>query len=424
MIKLLVAADDFTGALDTGVQFAKKGVPTLALAFDWLDFNAVDEDIEVLIVDTESRHISAEKARERIRALVKSAADYGVKHFYKKTDSTLRGNIGAELEGFLDALGGELSFVPAFPKTGRTTKKGVQYVDGVALADTPFAQDPFSPVNNSEVAAIIAEQSAVATNNVYAGEALPRTLPGERLIHIFDAETDEDLRRIGSRLKAENRLHALAGCAGFSEVLPALLELGTKNPELPELHGSALIISGSINRVSLAQIGRAEEYGYPTVALKPRQKLDHSYAKSPDCTAFVEQIDNLLQSAGRAAICAASALEQIHETDLYAEERGIHPAQIRGLIQENIGEIASCILKKVRVDKLVVFGGDTLYGILERIGCKGVFPVTEITPGVVLARINSDFGAFTIVTKAGGFGGEGVIGAIDSFIFGTGHTNQ
>ena len=29
MLKLLVIADDFTGALDTGVQFSKQGIQTL-----------------------------------------------------------------------------------------------------------------------------------------------------------------------------------------------------------------------------------------------------------------------------------------------------------------------------------------------------------------------------------------------------------
>ena len=28
MVKLLIIADDFTGALDTGIQFAKKGIET------------------------------------------------------------------------------------------------------------------------------------------------------------------------------------------------------------------------------------------------------------------------------------------------------------------------------------------------------------------------------------------------------------
>ncbi len=31
MLKLLVIADDFTGALDTGVQFSKQGIQTFGL---------------------------------------------------------------------------------------------------------------------------------------------------------------------------------------------------------------------------------------------------------------------------------------------------------------------------------------------------------------------------------------------------------
>ena len=43
MLLLLILADDFTGALDTGVQFAACGIPTRVVVGEQVDFAANDE---------------------------------------------------------------------------------------------------------------------------------------------------------------------------------------------------------------------------------------------------------------------------------------------------------------------------------------------------------------------------------------------
>ena len=124
MIQLVVFADDFTGAVDTGVQFSKQGISTLVTLDRSLDI--AESTAEVLIVDVESRHVSPQEAYQRVYSLVKKAQQMGVRNFYKKTDSTLRGNIGSELSALLDASGEDvLVFVPAFPKLQRTTHNGI-----------------------------------------------------------------------------------------------------------------------------------------------------------------------------------------------------------------------------------------------------------------------------------------------------------
>ena len=49
-MKLLMIADDFTGALDAGVQFAKKGFSTKVLVYS-KDMSFQAEDADVLVVD-------------------------------------------------------------------------------------------------------------------------------------------------------------------------------------------------------------------------------------------------------------------------------------------------------------------------------------------------------------------------------------
>ena len=98
MRKLLVLADDFTGGLDTGVQFAAAGIPTVVTTNP--AYCAADhEEDTVLVVDVETRHLLPEKARQIVEQTIRAAIAHGFTDIYKKTDSALRGNLGAELQG-------------------------------------------------------------------------------------------------------------------------------------------------------------------------------------------------------------------------------------------------------------------------------------------------------------------------------------
>ncbi len=139
MLRLLMIADDFTGALDTGVQLAAHGIPTQVVVGQ-ADLSACSST--VLVVDTETRHLPAAKAAKAVEELTRSAVENGVGCIYKKTDSALRGNIGAELAALLKASGARnLPFLPAFPQIGRTTEKGVHYINGVPVNESPFGID-------------------------------------------------------------------------------------------------------------------------------------------------------------------------------------------------------------------------------------------------------------------------------------------
>ena len=164
MLRLLMIADDFTGALDTGVQLAAHGIPTQVVVGQ-ADLSACSST--VLVVDTETRHLSAAKAAEAVARLTRSAVENGVGCIYKKTDSALRGNIGAELAALLKASGARnLPFLPAFPQIGRTTKKGVHYIDGVPVNESPFGIDPFEPVRCAEVTKLIHLQTDMPAQNL------------------------------------------------------------------------------------------------------------------------------------------------------------------------------------------------------------------------------------------------------------------
>ena len=68
MVKLLILADDFTGALDTGVQFSGKGIRTqVVVSSHWVE---PDSDCDVMVIDVETRHVPKEKAYGTIRITI------------------------------------------------------------------------------------------------------------------------------------------------------------------------------------------------------------------------------------------------------------------------------------------------------------------------------------------------------------------
>ena len=87
------------------MQFAASGVETRVVV--GMDGVAVPSgpEVRVLVVDAETRHMAPEEAYAVVESLTRQAVDLGVQYIYKKTDSALRGNIGAELTALLRASG-------------------------------------------------------------------------------------------------------------------------------------------------------------------------------------------------------------------------------------------------------------------------------------------------------------------------------
>src|ERR671933_2238315 len=146
MIALI--ADDLTGASDAGVQFARRGLAARVL-FD-LDDPAAARDVEALVVDTDSRALPAAAAYARVRQVADHLRTARPEHVYKKIDSTLRGNLGAEIDAVMDALDFRLAVVaPAFPALGRTTRHGRHHLHGRPVHETEIGRDPKTPVRES-----------------------------------------------------------------------------------------------------------------------------------------------------------------------------------------------------------------------------------------------------------------------------------
>ena len=398
---LLIIADDFTGALDTGVQFAARGIKTRVVV--GADAALTHRNADVLVVDTETRHLPAAKAYEAVERLVRRAGHAGFAYLYKKTDSALRGNVGAELAALLNASGSrQLAFLPAFPQMNRVTKNGVQYIDGVPVTESPFGVDPFEPVRHAAVTELLAEQTDLPAA-AFPALAADGNVPTANGILIFDAATVEDLRSTGRALLNNGGLHVLAGCAGFAAVLPELLGLGGADVTRPALDPRLLVICGSVNAITLAQLDKAEQAGFTRLRLTPHQKLTPDYWYSDEGQAALKKIEETL-AAHPYNIIETNDEGGNEPTTAAADALGLTREEMRVRIAGGIGQLVGAIFASPSVGTLLLTGGDTLLQCMNSVGVHELEPICEMERGVVLARFGCNGTTRYVITKSGGFG--------------------
>ena len=404
-MRLLVIADDFTGALDTGVQFKAKG--TLIRVGSSVEelFQELNSEVQVLIVDAETRHMTAQEAYQTVYRIVARAMELGVACVYKKTDSGLRGNIGSELTAMLEASGrARMHFIPAFPLLNRITAGGIHYIDGCPAADSVFGKDPFEPVLHSDVRGIIAEQSEVRTTVMEHG-VTPQLPDG---ILVYDASTDEDLGKIARALRDSGELGLVAGCAGFASVLPDVLELVPGDSQMPLLHQRLLTICGSINPITLSQLDEAQRHGALRIQLTPEQKLDPEWLDSEEGCGTVQAWFHQIQRASN-AIVEGNRTGDGEATRHLAQQRGMSLEAVRRQIARTMGGVLERLLALGLDATVLVTGGDTLLAFMRRIGQNALMPIGELAPGVVLSQIEHRGKRYNIVSKSGGFGSASLL---------------
>lgn len=404
MVRLLMIADDFTGALDSGVQFAARGAKTYVVTDPAYDFTQAEKDIQVLVLDAETRHLTPKAAYGAVFRAVRDAQAAGFQYIYKKTDSALRGNIGAELTAVLDAAGADrLAFIPALPKMNRITRKGVQYIDNIPVAESVFGLDPFEPVTASSIPEIIGAQSQTPVIVHEFGVPEESSRPG---IQVYDAQSGSDLLRIGQMLGKEG-LRLCAGCAGFASVLAELLELKGTPPGLPDLTPSLFVACGSVNQVTLRQMETAEAAGFPHIHLTPEQKLEPSWLETPDCAAVTASwLETARQE--RRFILDVNDPTGCDATEDYAKERNLTTEDLRVRISKQLGQLVRRLLDGGLDATILCTGGDTLLALMRAVGTAELLPVCELDAGVVLTDFVYHGKTYHIISKSGGFGEPGL----------------
>jgi uncharacterized protein YgbK (DUF1537 family) len=394
-LALFIIADDLTGAADTAVQFSKQGIRAAVFPSANVDFRGLGKAVEVVAVTTGSRHLPRREAYARVRATAEEAHRRGCRRFYKKIDSTFRGNVGAELEALMAGAGApRLMLAPAYPAAGRIVRNGYLYVNGTPLHESAFARDPREPAAESFIPAIIGRQTSLTVSMVGSISAAAAMDFGSG-IFLFDAATGRDLGAIGRFLDKKGALDAVAGSAGFAEALAGLYYAENKSSAFRGMKGFShtrrplFVVNGSLNDVSLGQVEQAGREGTACFLLSPDKKSEH----------LTELIVRNLKRNGCAVLTTAASVTADRSPSAYAEK---------------IARIAAAVIDSLPDSATAVFGGDTAFAVCRNLHCSTLFPCGEIMPGLTVCAAGTPSGR-RIVLKSGGFGSRDVIRRIREY---------
>ena len=399
MLKLLIITDDFTGALDTGIQFTKQGVK-IQIAVEQNPENiSISDSTQVLVIDLETRPLTAQQAYEIVKYVMIWAKRKNIYYIYKKTDSALRGNVGAELKAVSDVYKECVYFIPAFPKIGRITKNGNHYINNVLLSETAFAKDPFEPVKHSHMKDIITKEYTnievcCVEKQIQIKDYLHKIEQG---VVVFDAETEQDMKNRLYELKQSQQLKLLAGCAGLAEFLPEILCLKGNIEAVYEKKKGLYVACGSLNPITKSQMEYACENGFERVNLSANQKLFLEYYDTEKGKQFLKKLENICQNHN--CIIVDTFDEIPYETEKLAEQKGLSKEQVRFAIAKCHGKIVKYLIKKGMDYTIFMTGGDTLMGLMKNLENTELTPVCEISQGVVLSTLKWNEKKLQVVSK-------------------------
>ncbi len=411
-VRLLALADDLTGALEVGGIFGGRGAVSLVTTELTLSPPGLTAATSVLTIDTDSRHLPPEQAADRIGELARRAAAGDISLIYKKTDSTLRGNIGAELRALMDAFQDQpLVYAPAYPKMGRTCKGGRLYVDGTPVHETSFAADPLDPITDPCVRARLApwfpDSAVFEVRTDELAEKIGRC--DRAAVFVCDGETDEDLSRTAQALVAGGRLRLAAGPAGLAGAITQELDLPARGRvDLPR-PARSLTICGSLNPVSRRQVEHAQAAGVPVVTASREELMASQPLDGTPEGGLVARALREIRTHGHAILHTAPCPDRVRRPGVQE-----HAAHLQ--VARRIGEAVRALVAPANLDALVICGGDTARAVLDALGHPTIEGLGEVASGVPHSRFRAEGRELRLVTKAGGFGPVDVLCTIQEFL--------
>ena len=459
-----VLADDLTGAMDGGVQLLPRaavevlvsaggavppaptaGGQTLARGVQTppaggspgADVSAPiahAEDASLLpVINTQSRGVAPDEASARVRATCRELSAAGRTVWFKKIDSTMRGNVGAELAALHEALAPcVIVCTPALPEQGRTVRAGVLLVAGEPAMTTPYRDE------------IPAASGAAAGSAVI--DIVRRQWPGCRAAHlparpgrrqvaalahgavdlvVADAAGDGDLNALAAAAGGVGRRGRRLVWAGSAGLLRALTLTGAAAPgAAPRTEGDGpvstaapahpaplVLVCGSRRSLSRGQVKFAAAAARPLVVRPSAAPGAAACAQRWHACGGADGGAPDPLSAADAAALSARALAGGRDLFLcappLAESAARPSAAVAETVAAGLADLAARALTSaaVRPRALLLVGGDTAYACLRRLDIRRLVPCGEAEPYVPWGRVlGGPRAGLVVVTKAGGFG--------------------
>ncbi len=369
-MRIAVIADDLTGALDTGVQFSNWGF-TVQVTDDPRSSSA-----EVVVVNTDSRSLEPERSYNLVFNVTEKVSEYDL--IYKKTDSTLRGNIGTEIQAVLDATGEDTAvFTPCYPPTARSVKDGHLLIDDIPIDKTEYSFEHNS--RHSYIPDLIRTQTSHPV--IQLGNS--SDIQYHSGILVIDSETEADLLEIATNLRGKK---VIVGSAGLAA---AIAENIANPPPVLSVIGSKRTVTQRQTKL-LERRFRAE--------LIPIDILE-ALNQEPQAEA-IKRATEALNDRRDVIITSAPNPETVEKTVQTASSIGLSSNELEVRIVNALANIVKELVDKIPLSGVILSGGATAMAVCAALSIKEISIIEELRPGIPLLRLDE----INAVTKAGGFG--------------------
>ena len=354
-----------------------------------------------LAFTSDSRHLTPEAAARQARITVAALPSLEGR-WYKKIDSTLRGNIGSELDALLELVDAPAAIVcPAFPAQRRRVR------DGILMAPDLGPPDVHLP-------SLLREQSrhpigALTLEQVRGGELaahlnrMARAGEGGRargkIVIAVDALTDDDLDRV-VRAQQEGLPDALlCGSAGLVGALARRVGEKEGPPALP----TGRLRAGG--RSVLAVVGSGSDVAHRQIACLLRSGRDAPHLAASRMIVLPES-----------EAAATAELDPKRPIWLLQQPRPQPGTVLEGAEArqraDHLARVSVAALSRRPVDVLLLVGGDTAMPLLRRLDVTRLSVEQELLPGMPLCSAVIDGRRLLVVLKPGHFGEEGTLVAL------------
>lgn len=406
--KIGIIADDFTGANDSGVRLAQKGLRSKVMLTPPAHTVAEEPEIDVWVADTNSRSIASDQAYENVCSEIRNLKKRGVTSFYKKIDSTLRGNIGKELKALQEEAELDVILIaPAFPSMGRTVEDGHLYVYGQPVTETEFARDPKTPVLYDYIPDLLESEDVAidVLDHVRLREDAPEQWLAQQVQNgtkwiVCDTLEEKDLAILAS---LESKLDLSIGFAGSAGLINHLYTSASGNIEqLVEQKEKVLVVSGSLSKNTQSQVAKlSERQATCMIEIDPIALLENP--------AGVKQSISKLDKTSdwdSAVIFVAASERNRDKVKAWADQHGETAETASTVIAQGLGSLVNAAMEKYPFDAVVMTGGDTAKAICNRLGILDMELKFEVEAGLPLGLAKWRDKEISVITKAGGFGNE------------------
>jgi len=415
---IYIIADDLTGANDTGVQFTKNGYKTKVLIFDdKLKNIEFKNDHDVLVIDTETREVDKSVGRDKLAEIQKEIKlEVSEKDIvYKKIDSTLRGNVGAEIEEILKIFKKQFCLLsPSFPPHQRVTIGGNLIVQDKHLGFSSYTDSNNQNIAESFIPSILEKQTKLSIGRIDLSEikkgetkitsSITNLINEGKKIIVLDSSNEGHLRDIVSSGMSFGNKKLFAGSAGLANCLAESCKKKKElKPDFKNNKGPILLVGGSRNPIMVDQIQYL------------KNNLDFAELKIDIKEIYSQESKILVYYAGEALkILKKNQNLAIYTDAINNEKKSIDNElmqeykltykELENKIKEFFGLLTSTIIKKNTIRNMILTGGDIAISVCRELGISNLEVLGELLPGIPLTRACFHEDTLNIITKAGGFG--------------------